>query len=60
MTESSSESLTMNMKPRLNMQVAASLRGKCVFKCHVQTEGAVGPHVTPDRSPGRKRVPAGF
>jgi len=55
-TESSSESLTMNMKPSLNIQVAAAVSWSVFLIILVYAEAAVGLHVTPDCSPGGKRV----
>lgn len=54
--ESSSESLTMNMKPRPNMQVAAACwRVERRFN-GAKSEAAAQLHVTPNCFPGRKRV----
>lgn len=51
--ESSSESLTMNMKPRPNMQVAAACWR---LLPPLNSEAAAQLHVTPNCFPGRKRL----
>lgn len=54
--ESSSESLTMNMKPRPNMQVAAACWRVLRRFNSAESEAAAQLHVTPNCFPGRKRV----